>query len=75
MAVLFNTLEVHQLLVDAGIEKDHSDAIVKAMEKAIDGDTIATKADLKAQTNEMTIRFGAMMLTGIGLLTVVLKFL
>lgn len=86
MALLFNSLEIMEILVDSGIEQKQSRAIVTAMETAIDGDTIATKAQVDAMEislkrhmelmiTKQVIAFGSLNLVAVGLMTAVMKFL
>ena len=81
MGQMFNTLAIMELLVDSGIDEKHSKAIVSAMEKAIDSETIATKSDIRElktyldlALTKQTIAFGGMMIVGIGILGAVIKF-
>ena len=82
MAQLFNTLEIMEILVDSGLPKEHSKAIVTAMEKVVDANTIATKSDITGlqkyidhAITKQTVVFGSVMLVGVGLISAAIKFL
>lgn len=86
MAHLFNTLEIMEVLVESGLPEKQSKAIVTAMEKVADANTIATKGDIEGLDKSLcsyidlaitkqTIAFGSLMLVGIGLIGAIMKFL
>lgn len=84
MALLFNTLETMEALVDSGPPEIRSKAIVTAMKKVADANTTATKGGIEAfgkslhshidlAITKQTITFGSKMFVGIGLIGAIIK--
>ncbi len=65
---MFNTLRATRTLTEAGIEQAHAEAIVSTWADEFVTDRIATKEDLRDLEQRLTIRMGALLATGIGLL-------
>lgn len=71
---MYDTLEFQKHLVQAGLNDKQADGIVKGLTKFV-MDGIATKSDLDRLADKLTIRFGAMMVAAVGILTAVIKLL
>jgi len=81
MAITFDTLEYVNELKSANVPEAQAEAQAKAMRRVLDSalenqtSALATKADLAYLENRFTLRFGAMLVVGIGILLAVLPML
>ena len=65
---MFDTLKAYNALKDAGEADTLAKAHVDVLQGALSRDTFATKDDLKAFEEGLTIRIGAMLAVSIGAL-------
>jgi hypothetical protein len=71
---MYDKLKFRNILVEAGLNDKQADGIVKGLTEVV-MDDIATKTDLERVANKLTIRFGAMMVVAVGILSAVIKLL
>lgn len=71
---MYDTLKFRNILVEAGLNDKQADGIVQGLTEVV-MDDIATKTDLERVADKLTIRFGAMMVVGVSILTAVIKLL
>lgn len=71
---MYDTLKFRNILVEAGLNDKQADGIVKGLTEVV-MDDIATKTDLERVADKLTIRFGAMMVAAVGILTAIIKLL
>lgn len=68
----FDTLQYAKELREAGFTDLQAEIQAKAIKNLID-DKLATKADLKALRDQMTIRFGGMLIAAVLILAAIIK--
>lgn len=79
MAVAFDTLGYAKRLAEAGIKRDIAEAASEAArdyimaEVATKADIIEVKSLIERQTYVLTVRFGAMLVIGVGALATLIK--
>lgn len=74
MSAKFNTLKFTQELEAAGFEKSLSQKFTNLLHDEALG-SVATKEDLKALEQSLTIKFGTMIVVAVGVLIAAQKFL
>ena len=70
--IQFDTLGAARDLKAAGLEEAHAEAIVATMRRAV-GENLATKADLAALEQRITIRLGGLIVAGVAFLATLIK--
>lgn len=72
--IQFDTLEAARDLKAAGLEEAHAEAIVSTMRRAV-SENLATKADLAALEQRITIRLGGLIVAGVAFLAALIKLI
>jgi hypothetical protein len=79
--VTFDTLKFANRLKDAGVPATHAEAEAKALSEVFETNLseLATKEDLRHEIKElelrMTIKLGSIVIAGLGVMTLIFKFL
>lgn len=68
----FDTLMYAKKLIKAGVPEPQAEIQAEAIRELID-DKLATKNDLKALRDQMTIRMGGMLVTAVVILAAIIK--
>ncbi len=72
--IQFDTLEAARDLKAAGLTEAHAEAIVSTMRRAV-SENLATKADLAALEQRITIRLGGLIVAGVAFPAALIKLI
>ena len=73
--VAFDTLKLARRLREkAGFTPEHAEEAADGLAEAIGGAELATRADLRALEQRLTIKFGTMLIIAVGVFLAALRF-
>jgi len=73
--VTFDTHKFVKTLKEAGVPESQAEAFSTAVRESHEAAELATKGDLRELELRMTIKLGSIVIAGLGVLTLIFKFL
>jgi hypothetical protein len=73
--VTFDTHKFVKTLKEAGVPESQAEAFSTAVRESHEATELATKGDLRELELRMTLKLGSIVIAGLGVLTLIFKFL